>query len=305
MAAFRVEVRPPGPNEVRVQVSTFCVNFNDTDIVRGRWSIVPLQPPFTPGMEAMGVVESAGPGALRHLRERGLRPGDVSCVPAAAGGPKGLALLPLDRLLWREGWLPADTAVELIGASIGAWRMAALAQPDPLAAIDRLQHAYVHGQCYTAKPAPAEISTACRQIARAVYGGGSLQVRPGVTAAAHRAMELEAEPVGPVGIGQREEVTALGRSGVVHQHIQPAEPLHRRGDHGSGRGGIGEIESLNQTAIAERRGERRELIGRARDDGHAHAFRGECLRDRPADAPAGAGYDRDFPCELEIHSIRG
>jgi NADPH2:quinone reductase len=61
-----VEVRAPGPNEVRVEVSTFCVNFNDTDIVRGRWSVVPLQPPFTPGMEAMGVVESAGPGA-EHL----------------------------------------------------------------------------------------------------------------------------------------------------------------------------------------------------------------------------------------------
>jgi NADPH2:quinone reductase len=62
----RVEVRPPGPGEVRVAVSTFCVNFNDTDIVRGRWSTVPLQPPFTPGMEAMGVVESAGAGA-EHL----------------------------------------------------------------------------------------------------------------------------------------------------------------------------------------------------------------------------------------------
>ena len=62
----RVEVRAPGPNEVRVEVSTFCVNFNDTDIVRGRWSVVPLQPPFTPGMEAMGVVESAGLGA-EHL----------------------------------------------------------------------------------------------------------------------------------------------------------------------------------------------------------------------------------------------
>ncbi len=61
-----IEVRAPGPGEVRVQVSTFCVNFNDTDIVRGRWSVVPLQPPFIPGMEAMGVVESAGPGS-EHL----------------------------------------------------------------------------------------------------------------------------------------------------------------------------------------------------------------------------------------------
>jgi NADPH2:quinone reductase len=61
-----IEVRPPGAGEIRVRVSTFCVNFNDTDIVRGRWTIVPLQPPFVPGMEAMGVVESAGPGC-EHL----------------------------------------------------------------------------------------------------------------------------------------------------------------------------------------------------------------------------------------------
>ena len=121
-----------------------------------------------------------GPGALRHLRERGLRPGDVCCVPAAAGGPKGLALLPLDRMLWRQGWLPDGAPLELIGASVGAWRMAALAQPDPLAALDRVQHAYVHGQCYTARPGPAEVSLACRQIARAARGEGPLQVRPGI-----------------------------------------------------------------------------------------------------------------------------
>ena len=63
LARQEIEVRPPGPGEVRVEVSAFCVNLNDTDIVRGRWSVVSVQPPFTPGMEAMGVVESAGPGA--------------------------------------------------------------------------------------------------------------------------------------------------------------------------------------------------------------------------------------------------
>lgn len=50
----------------------------------------------------------AGPGALRHLREHGLGRGDIGCIPAAAGGPKGLALLPLDRLLLRHGCLPPD-----------------------------------------------------------------------------------------------------------------------------------------------------------------------------------------------------
>ncbi len=75
-----VTVRPPGPGEVRVEVSTFCVNFNDTDIVRGRWSVVSLQPPFIPGLEAMGVVESAGPGAEHLLGRR------IVGIPVGAQG---------------------------------------------------------------------------------------------------------------------------------------------------------------------------------------------------------------------------
>ena len=76
----QIEVRAPGPGEVRVKVSTFCVNFNDTDIVRGKWSIVPLQPPFVPGMEAMGVVEAAGAGQEHLLGRR------IVGIPTGAGG---------------------------------------------------------------------------------------------------------------------------------------------------------------------------------------------------------------------------
>lgn len=121
----------------------------------------------------------AGPRALRRIRDRGLVRGDIRCIPAAAGGPKGLALLPLDRLLWRE-WLQGREHVELVGASIGAWRMAALARPDAPAALDRLQYAYVHDQCYTARPGIDEVSAACRRIARAVRGEGPLAWREGV-----------------------------------------------------------------------------------------------------------------------------
>ncbi|HEX9206904.1 MAG TPA: hypothetical protein VF851_01625 [Steroidobacteraceae bacterium] len=122
----------------------------------------------------------AGPGAIRHVRERGLSRGDICCIPAAAGGPKGLALLPLDRLLLRE-WLDTAAPVELIGASVGAWRMAALARPDAAAALDRVQHAYVHEQCYTARPDAAEVTRACRRIAHAARGDGPLQWRDGVS----------------------------------------------------------------------------------------------------------------------------
>jgi hypothetical protein len=120
-----------------------------------------------------------GPGAIAHVARHGLVPSDIACLPAAAGGPKGLALLPLDRLLHRE-WLVKASSVELIGASIGAWRMAALAQPDAPAALDRLQHSYVHEQRYQARPTASDVSRTCRRFASAVLGGGDLAVRDGI-----------------------------------------------------------------------------------------------------------------------------
>lgn len=120
-----------------------------------------------------------GVAARCRIERDGLKPEDIACVPAAAGGPKGLALLPFDRLFARE-WLPRLRAVELIGASIGAWRMASLAQSDPLAALDRLQHAYVHEQNYDARPSPSQVAVVCRGLARSVFGAPDLALRAGV-----------------------------------------------------------------------------------------------------------------------------
>lgn len=122
----------------------------------------------------------AGPGAAAHIRNHGLGPEDIACIPAAAGGPKGLALVPLDKLLHRH-WLQRAPALELIGASVGAWRAAALAQPEPIAALERLQYTYVHDQNYDGRPTRLEVSVACRRIAQAVLGGQPLATRPGVS----------------------------------------------------------------------------------------------------------------------------
>lgn len=85
----------------------------------------------------------AGPRARQQLRERGLQPADVAVIPAAAGGPKGLVLGPLDRYLFGH-WLPRSTQlVHLLGASIGAWRMASACRADPDAALARLAEDYV------------------------------------------------------------------------------------------------------------------------------------------------------------------
>jgi hypothetical protein len=122
----------------------------------------------------------AGPGAVEHIRANGIAPADIACIPAAAGGPKGLALIPTDKLLYRE-WLRDSSPIEMIGASVGAWRMAALAQVDPVAALDRLRHTYVRDQNYAAKPTPDDVAQACRRLATSVMDGGTLRVRPGVS----------------------------------------------------------------------------------------------------------------------------
>jgi hypothetical protein len=115
----------------------------------------------------------AGPRAAAHIRRVGLSPAHVACVPAAAGGPKGLALIPLDQRLFGDWLQPAaeggSAALQLIGASIGAWRMFAAARDDAVAALGRLADAYI-AQTYPRDPTPAYVSTECRRLARVVLG---------------------------------------------------------------------------------------------------------------------------------------
>jgi predicted acylesterase/phospholipase RssA len=112
----------------------------------------------------------AGPAALARLRSHGLRAADIGVVPAAAGGPKGLIFQVLDQYLFGE-WLPAAPRERtLIGSSIGAWRMAAACQADPVAAFARLGDLYC-GQRYSAKPSQQEIDTVCQQLLRDFVGG--------------------------------------------------------------------------------------------------------------------------------------
>lgn len=84
-----VTVAPPGPNEIRVEVRAFCLNFNDIDIIRGRYATIPAQPPFVPGMEVVGRVESAGTGAESRVGRR------VVAIPnGALGGYASFAVAP-------------------------------------------------------------------------------------------------------------------------------------------------------------------------------------------------------------------
>ncbi|RYF34729.1 MAG: phospholipase, partial [Comamonadaceae bacterium] len=85
----------------------------------------------------------AGPAARKHIAQNGLQPQDVRTIPGAAGGPKGLILGPIDRFLFGE-WLPRSSQpVDLVGASIGAWRLATACLDNPIEAFEHFEHNYV------------------------------------------------------------------------------------------------------------------------------------------------------------------
>ena len=93
----------------------------------------------------------AGPKARQHIAEHGLQPRDVGVVPGAAGGPKGLILGPLDRFIFGDWLAKSNHPVHLVGASIGAWRMATACLNQPVAAFERLERDYI-AQHYELQP---------------------------------------------------------------------------------------------------------------------------------------------------------
>ena len=116
----------------------------------------------------------AGSRAQKHLREYGLRPNDIDIVPGAAGGPKGLGLALLDEYLFAD-WLPSGFAsrtkpVKLIGASIGAWRFAAVCRSDPREGLAALAKAYSE-QKYPKKVDAKFVSAYARNLTDALFSG--------------------------------------------------------------------------------------------------------------------------------------
>ena len=122
----------------------------------------------------------AGPKARLAIVNNGLRPQDIRTVAGAAGGPKGLILGPLDRFIFGD-WLPqSQQPIDLVGASIGAWRMATACLDQPVDAFSRLEHDYVHQHYELApgqkRPLAAQVSELFGQNLQAFYGGRVDQV---------------------------------------------------------------------------------------------------------------------------------
>jgi hypothetical protein len=85
----------------------------------------------------------AGKKAKAHIAKNGLQAKDIRVVAGAAGGPKGLLLLGLDKFIFGEWLKTSSQPVDLLGASIGAWRMATACMDDCAAGFDRLATDYI------------------------------------------------------------------------------------------------------------------------------------------------------------------
>ncbi|MGM9484422.1 patatin-like phospholipase family protein [Roseateles sp. NT4] len=154
----------------------------------------------------------AGPAARARLAERGLRAEDVGLMPAAAGGPKGLILNGLDRFVFGD-WLPQSRqTVHLVGASIGAWRMAtaALAHRDVAGAFNTMAEAYVTQEYDVLpgekRPRPEGVSKRFGEILGEIFQGRESEVL------AHPRLRLHV-------------VTSRGRAGLLAREGKLRTPL--------------------------------------------------------------------------------
>lgn len=114
-------------------------------------------------MERGALTFKAGPGAFELIRKHGFSEDLVGTILGASGGAKWLVLSQLDRVILGRVLPRIPRPVHVLGSSIGAWRFACYAQPDPVAAIERFEAAYLR-QTYTERPSTAEITARTIEI---------------------------------------------------------------------------------------------------------------------------------------------
>ncbi len=88
----------------------------------------------------------AGESARQRIARDGWQPQLFDTLVGASGGPKFLGIAGLDRYLFGDFLQRSSHPMHLVGSSIGSWRHAALAAPQPMDALARLHDRYLNQQ---------------------------------------------------------------------------------------------------------------------------------------------------------------
>jgi len=109
----------------------------------------------------------AGARALNQIRQNGLSAEDISAVFGASGSAKWLAIYGLDAAIFGTFLKQASHPIALYGTSIGAFKLAAAAQSDPVSALHRLAIMYTE-QSYQGEITPESIAAQTSKIVGAI-----------------------------------------------------------------------------------------------------------------------------------------
>ena len=111
-----------------------------------------------------------GAKAAKRLENEGWHTDLIDGLIGASGGPKWLILGRLDRVVIGELLSGRSRPLDAIGSSIGSWRHAAMAQPDPIQAYDRFEQAYLTQHYASAKPTVPEITEVALWLMQTLLG---------------------------------------------------------------------------------------------------------------------------------------
>ncbi len=100
-----VNTPSPGPDHVSIRIATAGVNYIDT---YHRTGLYPAEPPFTPGMEGAGTVESVGGGVTD------LKPGDRVAYGMSRGSYAGFAVAPAWQVVKLPDAIDFDSAAAVM-----------------------------------------------------------------------------------------------------------------------------------------------------------------------------------------------
>ena len=165
----------------------------------------------------------AGASAKARLLAEGFSPTLFSAMLGASGGPKWFILSGLDRYLAAE-FLPASQRpIDLLGSSVGGWRMAAHASDKPVEALTRFRDFY-HHLTYSKNADAREISDSSRAMVQtllAEQGAATIVNNPQrrlniITAGCKGLVRFERKPVQLLGLGLAAAANLLSRRQLQH-----------------------------------------------------------------------------------------